>query len=502
VVQTLRFAVSALLPGLFARPPNLPAKCILSFCHRHAGGWFTIVETMTRRDFLGTAAAAAGSQLPGATPRAPNILFILCDDLGFGDLGSYGSKIHTPNLDRFAAEGVRFTNFCSADPVCSPSRAALLTGRYPTRVGIPRVLSPQDQEGLNLDETTLASALKARSYKTMCVGKWHLGRPVAYLPTSRGFDEYFGIPYSNDMNPRVLLHNTQVVEETANLETLTRRYTDEAMKFIAASKGSRFFLYMPHTFPHIPLAASERFRGKSKEGLYGDVVEEIDWSVGEVLKALKQNGLERNTLVMFSSDNGPWYQGSPGKLRGRKNTTYEGGVREPFLARWKGRIPAGRVVDGLASMMDVFPTVAKLCGCELPAKPLDGIDIWPLLHGDRPSIDRAPLLYFDNWDLQCARSMNWKLHIARHNTAAYTPPPPDGRHSYLLPKPELYDLANDPDESYDVAAEHPEIVQQIQAKIATMLQDFPEPVRKAYAEAKAREVNPSTSTGAYPQPKK
>jgi arylsulfatase A len=203
---------------------------------------------------------------------------------------------------------------------------------------------------------------------------------------------------------------------------------------------------------------------------------------------------------MFSSDNGPWYQGSPGKLRGRKNTTYEGGVREPFIARWPGKIPKGRVSDALASMMDIFPTVARLCGGALPSKPLDGIDIWPLLSGDKKSIEREPLLYFDNWDLQCARWMNWKLHIARHNTAAYTPAPPGGRHSYLLPHPELYDLAADPDESYDVAAENPGIVTKIEAKIGEMIKTFPEPVQKAYADAQARKANPATPAGAYPQP--
>jgi arylsulfatase len=455
---------------------------------------------MTRRDFLTTAGVASGSRLLGAPARTPNIVFILCDDLGYGDLGVYGSKIRTPHFDRLASEGVRFTNFCSADPVCSPSRAALLTGRYPTRVGVPRVLFPEDTNGLNLDETTLANVLKARGYRTMCIGKWHLGRPQAYLPTNRGFDEYFGIPYSNDMTPRVLMHNTDVVEQTADLSTLTARYTEQARKFIAQSKGSPFFLYMPHTFPHIPLEASERFRGKSAEGIYGDVVEEIDWSVGQVVEALKQNGLEQDTLVMCSSDNGPWYQGSPGKLRGRKATTYEGGVREPFIARWSGRIPEGRVCDGLASMMDVFPTVARLCGAALPSKPLDGIDIWPMIHGDRQSTERAPLLYFDNWDLQCARWMNWKLHIARHNTAAYAPAPPGGRVSLLLPRPELYNLAGDPDESYDVAAENPQVVASIEARIAEMIESFPEPVRRAYAEALARKSGPNTPTGAYPRP--
>lgn len=437
--------------------------------------------------------------LAAAAPP-PNIVFILCDDLGYGDLACYGSKLRTPNLDRLASEGARFTNFCSADPVCSPSRAALLTGRYPTRVGVPTVFFPADKGGLNLDETTMANMLKARGYKTMCVGKWHLGRPDQYLPTSRGFDEYFGIPYSNDMSPRVLMHNKEVIEQTANLETLTAQYTEQATRFIKASKAGPFFLYMPHTFPHIPLGASPRFRGKSPEGLYGDVVEEVDWSVGEVLRTLRENGLDRNTLVFFSSDNGPWYQGSPGKLRGRKNTTFEGGVREPFIARWAGRIPAGRVVDGLASMMDIFPTVAKICGATLPSKPLDGIDIWPLLHGDKAVIERDPLLYFDYWDLQCARWMNWKIHVARHNTGAYMPAPAIGRRSYLLPKPELYNLANDPDESYDVAAENPQVVAHMLQKIGEMAKAFPEPVQKAWAEQLARKANPSTPAGAYPQP--
>ncbi|MDQ2900511.1 MAG: sulfatase [Acidobacteriota bacterium] len=455
--------------------------------------------SITRRKFLAAGGAAVASKLAAAS-STPNIVFILCDDLGFGDLGCYGSKIRTPNLDRLAADGVRFTNFCSADPVCSPSRAALLTGRYPTRVGVPRVFFPQDPEGLNLDETTIANMLKPRGYKTMCVGKWHLGRPEKYLPTSRGFDEYFGIPYSNDMIPRVLMRDTKVIEEPANLETLTQRYTEQAVKFIDSAKSSPFFLYMPHTFPHIPLAASTRFRGKSSEGLYGDVVEEVDWSVGEVLRTLRRNNLDRNTLVMFSSDNGPWYQGSPGKLRGRKNTTYEGGIREPFIARWTGRIPTGRVQNALASMMDVFPTVTKLCGGAMPSKPLDGIDMWPLLAGEKDSIERPPLLYFNNWDIQCARWMNWKLHIARHNTAAYAPAPPGGTHNYVLPHPELYNLASDPDESYDVAPENPQVVSQMQAKIAEMISGFPDEVKKAYAETQARRVIPTTPIGAYPRP--
>jgi arylsulfatase A len=455
---------------------------------------------MNRRTFLATSAAAIAARTTAATPKHPNVIMILCDDLGYGDLGCYGSKIRTPNLDRMAAEGVRFTNFCSADPVCSPSRAALLTGRYPTRVGVPRVLFPPDQGGLNLDETTMANMLKTQSYKTMCIGKWHLGRLDEYLPTSRGFDEYFGIPYSNDMVPRVLLHNTEVVEQTAALETLTPRYTEQAVKFIGANKSTPFFLYLPHTYPHIPLGASERFRGKSAEGLYGDVVEELDLSVGQILGALKQNGVEQNTLVMFSSDNGPWYLGSPGRLRGRKNTTYEGGVREPFIARWPGQIPKGRVCGGLGSMMDIFPTVARLCGGSLPSKPLDGIDMWTMLSGQKDSIEREPLLYFDSWDLQCARWMNWKLHIARHNTAAYTPAPAGGRLSYTLPRPELYNLASDPDESYDVAAENPQIVARMQSRIDELIKGFPDPVQTAWAESQSRKANPNTPAGAYARP--
>jgi arylsulfatase A len=456
----------------------------------------------TRRAAIGgMLGAALTSPLPAApAPRRPNIVFIFCDDLGYGDVGCYGSTIPTPNLDRMASEGVRFTNWCSADPVCSPSRAALLTGRYPTRVGVPNVLFPPDKGGLSLDETTLANALKPLGYSTMCIGKWHLGRPVEYLPTSRGFDEYFGIPYSNDMTPRVLMHDTTVIEQTANLDTLTKRYTDQALRFIDKSKAGPFFLYMPHTFPHIPLGASPEFRGKSGDGLYGDAVMEVDWSVGQVLRAIRDTGLESNTLVMFSSDNGPWYQGSPGKLRGRKDTTYEGGVREPSIARWPGRIPAGRISNALCSTMDVFPTVAGLCGAKPPAKPLDGVDIWPVMTGQKQQLDRDPLLYFNAWNLQCARWGDWKLHVARYNTAAYVPAPSGGVRNYVLPHPELYNLAADPDESYDVAPAHPDIVEKLQARIAAMIATFPEPVQRAYAESKARAADPTTAVGAWPRP--
>lgn len=457
------------------------------------------MSTSTRREFF-QAALAAPLALTAANTRPPNVIFIYCDDLGYGDVGVYGSQIRTPNIDRMAAEGVRFTQFYSANPVCSPSRAALLTGRYPTRVSVPRVLFPYDKTGLPDSETTIAQMLKPLGYKTMCVGKWHLGHLPQFLPTNRGFDEYFGIPYSNDMSPRPLMHNTSIVEAEATLETLTPRYTEQAVQFIERSKDGPFFLYMPHTFPHIPLAASAKFRGKSPQGIYGDVVEEIDWSVGQILDTLKKNGLDNNTIVMFSSDNGPWYQGSPGKLRGRKGMTWEGGVREPFIARFPGRIPKGLVQRGVAGTVDILPTLANLCGAKKPEKPLDGVDIWALLTGKKTSVERDLLLYFDDWNIQCARWGKWKLHVARYNSVTYSPPPPGGRMNLILTSPELYDIESDVDESYDCAAEHPEVVREMQSRLDRMLATFPEEVQKAWAATKARQVMP-TPAGAVTRAK-
>lgn len=445
---------------------------------------------MQRRQFLkqaGVAIAGAPALLRAQAPaKKPNVVLIYADDLGWGDLGCYGGKLSTPHLDRMAAEGTRFTQFYSANPVCSPSRAALLTGRYPTRVGVPRVFFPQDTEGLNEDETTIAQMLKPLGYRTHCVGKWHLGRPERFLPTNRGFDGYFGIPYSNDMNPRPLMRDTAVIEPEATLETLTSRYTEEALKFIDGSRDQPFFLYMPHTYPHIPLAASPRFRGKSPHGIYGDVLSELDWSVGEVLAALKRNRVDENTLVLFSSDNGPWFQGSPGFLRGRKGMTWEGGVRVPLIARMPGRVARGRTVDGIGSTMDLLPTIGKLVSAQLPSKPLDGIDIWPMLAGSTRSIDRDLLLYFDGWNVQCARWKQWKIHVARYNNVTYSPAPQGGRINFPLVEPELYALTRDPDESYDVAAENVGVVREMMGKIETMVAGFPDPVRKAWAETRER----------------
>ncbi|MBM3769510.1 MAG: sulfatase, partial [Acidobacteria bacterium] len=398
----------------------------------------------------------------------------------------------TPHLDKAAAEGIRFTHCLSANPVCSPSRAALMTGRYPTRVGVPVVLFPGDKTGLNEGEQTLAQILKAKGYKTQCVGKWHLGHLKPNLPTDKGFDHYFGIPYSNDMNPRWLMDDEKVVEEQATLETLTPRYTERAVKFIEDNKSSPFFLYFPHTYPHIPLAASPRFRGKSPRGIYGDVVSELDWSVGEIMSTLKKNGLDKNTLFLFSSDNGPWFQGSPGKLRGRKGMTWEGGVRVPLIAWLPGRIPKGKVSSALVSTMDIVPTVCALTGATKPAKATDGIDITALLTGAKQAIERDVLLYFDNINLQCARLGKWKLHVSRYNNVTYSPAPAGGRKSIRLRNPELYDVAADPDESYDIAHENPEIVKKILARAEEILKtDFPANVQNAYEAAKSGTLSPN-----------
>jgi arylsulfatase A len=453
------------------------------------------MPALNRRQFLTAAASAAVGTAAGTRP--PNVVMIYCDDLGYGDLGCYGSKIRTPNVDRMAGEGVRFTHFYSGNPVCSPSRAALLTGRYPTRVGVPRVLNPTDTTGLPDSEVTIARMLKAGNYASMCIGKWHLGHLPPYLPMNRGFDEYYGIPYSNDMNPRVLLHNTETIENPAKLETLTPRYTEQALRFIDRSKAAPFFLYMAHTYPHIPLGASDRFRGKSPLGLYGDVVEEIDWSTSEILGALKKHGLDNNTLVMFSSDNGPWYQGSPGRLRGRKGTTWEGGQRVPFIARFPGRIPGNKTCEGVGSVMDILPTLAGLCGVPAPANPADGIDIWPMISARKAELERDALLMFDGIHLQCARWKQWKLHVARYNSAAFSPVPAGGRVHLPLPAPELYDVVNDPDESYDCAPEHAAITAEIRSRIDRLMAGFPENIRKDYEQTKSRQVKP-TAVGNFP----
>jgi len=371
-----------------------------------------------------------------------------------------------------AAEGIRFQYFYSASAVCSPSRAALLTGRYPPRVGVPNLLMPNDSGGLSLSETILPQVLKPLNYSTMCIGKWHLGTQSGYMPTDRGFDNYYGVPYSNDLSPLPLLSDGQVLEQPATQQLLTQRFTRQAVNFINNSTGQPFFLYLAYTAPHVPLVPNPNFAGKSGAGHYGDVVMELDWGVGQVLSALKANGIDNNTLVMFSSDNGPWYQGSPGRLRGRKGETYEGGLREPFIARWPGRIPAGQTASAFGTMMDVFPTVAALTGAGLPAA-MDGVDLSPVLTGQQASVDHDTFFYFDGWNLQCARVDNMKLHVARYNIPPWLPAPVGGRVNLPLPQPELYDIVADPQESTDISADHPDIVASIKAKILASIPNLP-----------------------------
>ncbi|MBI5084917.1 MAG: sulfatase [Acidobacteria bacterium] len=427
--------------------------------------------SLTRRGF--TQALAAGSVLGAA--RRPNIVMIYADDLGYGDLGCYGHPtIRTPNLDRMAREGMRFTQWYSAAPVCTPSRAALLTGRYPVRSGLTRVLFPDSPGGIPTSEVTIAQTLKSAGYRTAMVGKWHLGCLPEYLPLRHGFDTYFGLPYSNDMRPLAgpgsggnpkhpplpLIRGDKAIETNPDQSQLTIRYTEEALKTINGPKDRPFFLYLAHTFPHVPLYASERFRGKSARGLYGDVVEELDWSTGEVLKALKQSGQDSNTLVVFSSDNGPWLPrlengGSAGLLREGKGTTWDGGMREPCLARWPGTIPAASVSAAQGNMMDWFPTFARAAGAPLPAGvTLDGEDMTGVLTGKDQGKERV-FYYWHQDDLRAVRKGPWKLHTTTNETA--TQPV----RTTKLDKPALYNLEVDPSEKYDVSGKHPDVVREL-----------------------------------------
>ena len=368
-----------------------------------------------------------------AAAAAPNYVLIFCDDLGYGDLGCYGStKNRTPRIDAMAKEGMRFTSFLSSSPVCTPSRASLLTGCYARRVGMHEdftghwVLIPRSRRGMHADEWTLPEMLKAKGYATACIGKWHLGDQPPHLPTAHGFDEYYGIPYSNDMAsarrgdpPLPLVQDTKVIEAPANQATLTKRYTREAIQFIERNKSKPFFLYLPHTFPHLPLFASKEFHGKSANGRYGDSVEEIDWSTGKILDALKQHGLDKNTLVIFTSDNGSNGRngGSNAPLSGSKGGTMEGGMRVPMIARWPGRIPAGSTCNELSSTMDFLPTLAALSGGLLSANKIDGHDITPLLTGTKGAASPYEVFYYyRRRQLQALRWGDWKWHLPLANT--------------------------------------------------------------------------------------
>jgi len=428
--------------------------------------------------FLLAVCSNVGAQERAPASRPPNIVIIFADDLGYGDLGCYGNKsIETPNLDRMAREGVRFTDFYVAQPVCSASRAALLTGCYPNRVGILGALGPAVTHGISDQEKTLAEVLKPRGYATAIYGKWHLGHHSRFLPTHHGFDDYFGLPYSNDMGPKhptdkfpplPLIEGDKVVALNPDQTKLTTWYTERAVRFIEKNKDQPFFLYVAHAMPHVPLHVSDRFKGRSKQGLYGDVVMEIDWSVGEILSALKRLKQDERTLVIFTSDNGPWlsygdHGGSAGPLREGKMTTWEGGVRMPCLMRWPGHIPAETVCREPAMTIDVLPTLAKLAGADLPRHKIDGLDIWPLVSG-QPGAKSPHQAYYFYWnnELQAIRSGRWKLHFPHsYITLGEKSGGNEGRPvTYGQAKTPLvlYDLEKDPGENKNVAQEQPEIV--------------------------------------------
>jgi arylsulfatase A len=418
--------------------------------------------------------------------RPPNFIIVLADDLGYADIGTFSTitgplRPHTPNLDRMAAEGIRLTSFYVAQAVCSASRAALLTGAYSNRVGIQGALNHTAQYGLNPDEMTIAEVLKQRGYATAIYGKWHLGHQKPFLPLHHGFDEYYGLPYSNDMWPRhpqrkdffpdlPLIEGDEVVKLNPDQSGLTTWYTDRAVSFIERHRNTPFFLYVPHTMPHVPLFVSDTSKGTTKGGLYGDVIAEIDQSVGRILDAVRRTNLDNDTLVIFTSDNGPWmsygnHAGSPGPFRESKATSFEGGVRVPFVARWPGRIPKGAVGTLPAMTIDLLPTLAKLAGAPLSTERIiDGRDMWPLLAGRSNAQPPHDALYF-YWgdELHAVRSGRWKLHLP-HPYMSLEVAGNDGSPGKYVRKEiplSLFDLEKDAGETTNVADRNPAVVKQL-----------------------------------------
>lgn len=403
----------------------------------------------------------------------PNIIFIYADDLGYGDLSCYGAKnIATPNIDALASGGVKFTSFYSASPVCSPSRAALLTGRYPIRQGINGVFFPDSYTGIDASEVTIAETLKAAGYSTGIIGKWHLGHMESFRPLKHGFQYYFGIPYSNDMNSVVYMRNNEVAEWKVDQHYITQRYTDEALNFIEKNSNKPFFLYVAHNMPHIPIYASEKFVGSSNQGLYGDVIQELDWSVGEIVKKTRTKGVEDNTLIVFSSDNGPWLvmgedAGSAGPLREGKQTTFEGGMRVPAVAYWKGKLPEGKIVNDMATMMDWFPTFTKLGGGKLPkGRAIDGEDIFPLLTGQGKRKGNQ-LAYYYNGKLEAFRLGDWKLKLPFAGTKSTNSQRGIEAHSTLL-----FFLKDDVGEQKNLAEKYPEKLNELEKAMDVFVQSL------------------------------
>jgi arylsulfatase A-like enzyme len=438
--------------------------------------------------------------------QKPNVIIIFMDDMGYGDPDfNMGIGYTTPNIDRLASEGMRFTNFYSAQATCTASRAGILTGCYPNRIGMYGAFAPWDETALNPKEETIATILKNGGYSTCMVGKWHLGSKPPFLPTHFGFEQYLGLPYSNDMWPvnydgkpitdtsngryrypiLPLLHGDNVMKYIRTLEDqgqLTQTYTGFATKFIREHKAKPFFLYFAHSMVHVPIAASPAFVGKSKNGLFGDVVQEVDWSVGQILKTLKEEGLDKNTLVIFTSDNGPWlnygnHAGNTAGLREGKGTSFEGGQREPCLMRWPGNIPAGTVCNKIASSIDLLPTIVKITKATLPKQKIDGINILPLLFGEPDANPRTEFVYYYNRNsLEGIRKGQWKL-IFPHKSRSYKTYPPGhdgfpGRTSQVDVPFALYDLSTDPGETMDVQEQHPDVVKQLEELADKYRQDL------------------------------
>ncbi|MBL7112091.1 MAG: sulfatase [Bacteroidales bacterium] len=412
----------------------------------------------------------------------PNVIILFADDMGYGDLSCYGHPtIQTPNLDGLADAGIRFTSFYVPTPVCGPSRSALLTGRYPPRCGMPGNIGPDTQYGLPLGEITMANILKQEGYQTMHIGKWHLGHfKPEYMPTSRGFDHYFGLLYSNDMikpwvqtdTPLRLMKDTVALEDTVIQEFLTVRYTEQAMNFIETNKDDPFFLYLAYSMPHLPVNTAPEFKGKSRSGLYGDVIQTIDWSAGQIVGKLKELNLDKNTLVVFTSDNGPWlylpdrmlqggnepwHVGSPGPLRGAKGTTYEGGNRVPGIMSWPGRIPPGQVIADPASTVDLFPTIVAATGAQMPGDRIyDGRNILGAITGEK-DFPEFEFFYFRDKRIEGVRHGEWKLRLSRHLRTDLDETDPL--------TPELFNLDLDPSERYNVANRHPKKVEEMLQKM-------------------------------------
>nr|WP_293303335.1 sulfatase [Allomuricauda sp.] len=427
--------------------------------------------------------------------RSPNIVLIFTDDQGYQDVGVFGSpNIKTPNLDQMAADGVKMTHYYAAQAVCSASRAGILTGCYPNRIGIHNALGPDNTHGINETETTLAEMLKEKGYATAIYGKWHLGHHKKFLPTRHGFDEWFGIPYSNDMWPYhpqqgpifnfpdlPLYENETVIDTLVEQSQLTTQITERSVDFIKRNKDKPFFLYVPHPQPHVPLFVSDKFKGKSERGLYGDVIMEIDWSVGQIIQALKDNGLEEDTMVIFTSDNGPWlsygnHAGSALPLREGKGTAWEGGQREPFIMKYPKKLKPGRTVDIPMMAIDILPTIAHVTESKLPEQVIDGKNAWSILMGERTEpVQDAYFFYYRVNEMFGVRYGKWKMYFPhRYRTMDGQEPGKDGQpgnYRYVdMEEIELYDVVNDVSETNNVAEAHPEIVAEIKARANTMRQ--------------------------------